>query len=226
MGAGHTDLHKAFAWRNWRLVRHDGTAGIVLPRSVLQAKGSEQWRKTVLQEGTFHSAVTLSNAGGWVFDDVHGQFVVALLALRRTTEPERNLTCSGPFRDRLAFEKHRAAKPMSVTAVEFFSWSDDASFPQLPADDSALRVFRKLRMHPRLDGRSVGRTDGRTDGRTTRQLHQSHRWRAIPVAELHATADKHRFVLDGGESARFRATSTPPTTSTGSYSTLEGPSGP
>ena len=45
MGAGYTDLYKAFAWRNWRLAREDGTAGIVLPRSALQSKGAEQWRK-------------------------------------------------------------------------------------------------------------------------------------------------------------------------------------
>ena len=29
LGAGYTDLYKAFAWRNWRLARQDGTAGIV-----------------------------------------------------------------------------------------------------------------------------------------------------------------------------------------------------
>ena len=238
LGAGRTDLYKAFAWRNWRLARQGGSAGIVLPRAALQTKGSEQWRKTVLQEGTFHSAVTLSNAGGWVFDDVHGQFVVALLALRRTTEPERNLTCSGPFRDRLAFEKHRAAKPMSVTAVEFFSWSDDVSFPQLPADDSALRVFRKLRMHPRLDGRSVGRSDGRTDhppaspvsqmesnpsrgtARHSRQAPlRARRRRVRPIqGDINATNDKHRLVLDAGRSARS-VSSTPQQTSTASSST-------
>ena len=166
MGSGYTDLYKAFAWRNWQLVRQGGAAGIVLPRSALQAKGCEQWRKAVLKEGTFGSAVTLLNTGGWVFDDVDGRYVVALLALRRTDDPDRCVAYGGPFRDRASLEEYCKGEPVSVAASEFSSWSDDASFPQLPADDRALGVFRKLRMSPRLDGRSVGRTVGRTDGRT------------------------------------------------------------
>ena len=59
MGAGRTDLYKAFAWRNWRLVRQVGAAGIVLPRSALLTKGSEQWRKAVFREGTFSSVVVM-----------------------------------------------------------------------------------------------------------------------------------------------------------------------
>ena len=73
----------------------------------MQTKGNEQWRKTVLQEGTFNSVVALLNAGGWVFDDVHGQYVVALVALRRTDDPNRSIAYSGPFRDRASFEAHR-----------------------------------------------------------------------------------------------------------------------
>ena len=244
MGAGHTDLYKAFAWRNWRLVRQEGAAGIVLPRSALQTKGSEQWRKTVLAEGTFSSAVTLLNTGGWVFDDVHGQYVVTLLALRRTDDPDRGVAYGGPFRDRRSFDKHRKGEPLSVTVSEFSSWSDDASFPQLPADDRALSVFRKLRESPRLVGRSVGRSVGRTDGRTTRQsavsqmesdpgrraarhrrqapLHPR-RWRVRAIqGDINATADKHRLILDGGRSVRS-VSSTPPVTSTASSLTQDGP---
>ena len=71
LGAGHTDLYKAFAWRNWHLVRSSGgVLGVVLPRGALQTKGSEEWRKTVLDEGTFSLVTVLLNSGGWVFDDV------------------------------------------------------------------------------------------------------------------------------------------------------------
>ena len=39
------------AWRNWRLSQAaTGLLESCLPRSALQTKGSEQWRKTVLAE--------------------------------------------------------------------------------------------------------------------------------------------------------------------------------
>ncbi len=33
IGSGHIDLYKAFAWRNWLLLRENGRAGVVLPRA-------------------------------------------------------------------------------------------------------------------------------------------------------------------------------------------------
>jgi hypothetical protein len=65
LGSGRTDLYKAFAWRNWQLIRQPGgLAGLVLPRTALQSKGSEQWRKTVVREGTFNHVTVLLNTGG------------------------------------------------------------------------------------------------------------------------------------------------------------------
>ena len=98
LGAGHTDLYKAFAWRNWQLIRQQhGIVGIVLPRTSLQTKGSEQWRKTVLNEGTFSDVTVLLNTGGWVFDDVHQQYSVGLCSLRKGTDHAGTLRLSGPY---------------------------------------------------------------------------------------------------------------------------------
>ena len=41
----------------------------------------------------------------------------------------------------------------SIPTDEFITWSDDASVPQLPAHLGVLRLYRKLRMHDRLNGR-------------------------------------------------------------------------
>ena len=82
LGSGYTDLYKAFAWRNWHLIRQStGRVGVVLPRGALQAKGSEQWRKVIVNEGTFSNIAVLLNSGGWVFDDVHFQYTVGLCSL-------------------------------------------------------------------------------------------------------------------------------------------------
>ena len=233
LGAGHTDLYKAFAWRNWHLVRPSGgVLGIVLPRGALQTKGSEEWRKTVLDEGTFSLVTVLLNSSGWVFDDVHGQYSVGLCSLRKGQSHVGTLAFNGPFSSLATYRAHRTVRPEPIPTVEFLSWTDDASLPQLPAHPGALRLFQKLRDQPRLDGRTTGQHSLSTmenpppAGRPQRHQRQApvhpRRWRVRPLAELHATADKHRFILDGGEYART-GNSTPPMTSTGSPSTQDSP---
>ena len=218
LGAGRTDLYKAFAWRNWHLIRaFTGRVGIVLPRTALQTKGSEQWRKAILSEGAFSNVAVLLNTGGWVFDDVHGQYTVGLCSLAKGIEHADDVTFSPPYSSRASYEAGRKSNPEIVPASEFASWSDDASFPQLPDHPGALKLFRKLRSHPRLDGRSDGRTDG-----PPASMHYR-RWRGRPLqGDLNATNDKHRFILDGGESVRSQ-NSTPRPTNPDSSSTAASP---
>ena len=224
LGSGYTDLYKAFAWRNWHLVRQaTGRVGVVLPRGALQAKGSEQWRNVIIDEGTFSNVAVLQNSAGWVFDDVHFQYTVGLCSLLKGVEHSDAVRFSGPYSSRPSFQRGRTSATEPVPTAEFLSWSDDASFPQLPDHPGALRLFRKMRMHPRMDGQ-VGRTDGRTDGPPASMHYR--RWRVRPLqGDLNATNDKHRFILDGGESARSR-NSTPQQTSTASSSTVASPSTP
>ena len=50
MGSGHPDLYKAFCWRFWFLAAKErGRIGVVLPRSVLAAKGSEEFRRVLFR---------------------------------------------------------------------------------------------------------------------------------------------------------------------------------
>ena len=152
LGAGDTDLYQAFCWRNWQLVRSDGTVGIVTPRAALQNKGCTAWRKTVLANGEFLDATTLLNTGQWIFDDVHRQYQVALLALRKSTYRTPEVPFVGPFSTRKQLAVSTAnGLTHTVSTTEFASWSDDAAFPQIPHQPDALRLFRKLRQHPRLD---------------------------------------------------------------------------
>ncbi|MXZ23465.1 MAG: hypothetical protein F4Y80_01140 [Caldilineaceae bacterium SB0665_bin_21] len=187
LGAGDTDLYQAFCWRNWQLVRSDGTVGIVTPRQALQNKGCATWRKTVLANGEFLDVTTLLNTGQWVFDDVHGQYQVALLALRKAQHNASEVTFTGPFSTKSHMITNLARRPHTVPAVEFMSWSENATFPQIPSRPGALRLFRKLRCHPRFDA-ALEECDCR-------------QWRASPIRELDATADKKFFELDDGTSA-------------------------
>ena len=144
----------------------------------------------MLAHGEFLDATTLLNTGQWVFDDVHGQYQVALLALRKATRTHSTtqVTFAGPYatRQQLATSTVRDLTH-TVSTTEFASWSDDATFPQIPHQPGALRLFRKLRQHPRFDA--------------TPEQCVYRRWRLTPVVEMHATADKRNFLPDDGASA-------------------------
>jgi hypothetical protein len=173
MGTGDPDLYKAFCWRFWYLTRDDGTVGAVLPRSALSAAGSASWRETVLAEGAFIDVTLLVNDDYWVFDDVHEQYVFSLTSLRRGDRHAGLIHLSGPYASLSAYQSAREQKAVEIPVAEFRGWSEGASFPLLPTEES-LDVFLKLREHPSLGASQLG-------------------WIARPVRELDATNDKQFF---------------------------------
>jgi hypothetical protein len=177
MGSGDPDLYKAFAWRFWHLARQGGAVGIVLPRSALAATGSAPWREEILDGGGFSDVTLLVNNRKWVFEDVHAQWTVALLGLRKGARFAGCVRMRGPYRNLAEFraevERNEAAEfPVS----EFRTWMSGSAFPLLPTTRSG-DVFRKMRAHPRFDD-------------------PTQPWRARPVRELDATLDKKHMELD------------------------------
>ena len=51
LGAGDTDLYKAFAWANLNVARSGGLVGLILPRSATSDAGMAGWRKSLLDFG-------------------------------------------------------------------------------------------------------------------------------------------------------------------------------
>lgn len=149
MGTGDPDVYKAFCWRYWHLVRENGAVGVVLPRSALAVKGSREWRETVLDRGAFADVTLLLNKGRWVFDVVHPQYTVGLVSIRKASAGALRLR--GPYDSRQHYEAGVRRAPAAIPVDEFLKWSDSAALPSIPSD-AALRVFRKMRSHPRLDG--------------------------------------------------------------------------
>lgn len=125
------------------------------------------------------------NAGGWLFDDADTRKTIGLVSIRKGVEFTGLVSLRGPFSSLTAFTLGVEAKSAQFPVEEFRTWSEGAAFPLLPSADAAT-VFAKLRRHPRLDGRDERERE--RDLRTT--------WRARPVTEFHATADKHLFELD------------------------------
>ncbi len=142
LGAGDTDLFQAFAWRFYRLVREGDYLGIVLPRSAVQGKGLEKWRKTVLQEGNFSDITILKNSEGWVFDDVTPQYSIALCSIEKG-EGGVGIQFRGPYDDLATYLAGLEIEYEPIPIDEFLGWSATAAFPDIP--EGALGVFRKLK---------------------------------------------------------------------------------
>lgn len=145
MGTGDPDLYKAFAWRYWHLLRHDGRVGIVLPRSALSAKGSTKWRQSLLAEGGLEHVTILTNRGGWVFDEAEHRYTIALNVLHRR-EGEPDLHLYGPYDNHADYAAGMASDGVRVPLEEFRSWTPTSSLPLLASEDIA-DVFRKMRRH-------------------------------------------------------------------------------
>lgn len=154
MNEGNADLYKAFCWRFWHLVREEGRVGVVLPRTTLSGKGSSLWRQTVLEQGDFDDLVLLLNNRRWVFPEVHPQYTIALVTIRKGDTLGR-LRLGGPYRSEADY-RSGVADPRSVVPTgEFTTWSTNASLPLLPSAES-ITVFRRLRKHPSLGERTGG----------------------------------------------------------------------
>ena len=182
LGTGDVDLYKAFSWRFWQLLRANGRMGVVFPRSLINAKGSGPWRSQVLEAGEFVSAITLANTRKWVFPEVDSRYSVVLLCIRKLDEPlEVPVWIAGPFHSLQEFKRGRDDLG-AVSASGLRSWSETASFPLLP-DNESVAVFTALRVHPRLDSGAS--------------------WRFRPVAEFHATNDRKTFDAGGAGDGRW-----------------------
>jgi hypothetical protein len=172
MGAGDADLYKAFVWRFWDLTREQtGEIGVVLPRSALSAKGSEEFRKSMLKQDAGMDCCFLVNNGGWVFDGVHPQYTISLTNVSKAGDKSGRILLRGPFANRKDFDKGSDVEPDPVTAKQVLQWNDSASLPLLPSAES-LGVFLQLRKSPRLDAEIPGS------------------WIFRPATDLHATGDK------------------------------------
>jgi len=145
IGSGHIDLYKAFAWRNWQLLRPGGRLGAVLPRAAFTGSGTEAWRRDVLEQGTFADVCVVTNTGQWVFGGVDGRYTIAFTAITRSDAAETLALC-GPFHSRAEFDAGRHELAV-IPKGEFLGWTSTAMFPLLP-DPDAARIFRLMRQQP------------------------------------------------------------------------------
>ncbi|WP_049936335.1 Eco57I restriction-modification methylase domain-containing protein [Haloplanus natans] len=175
MGTGDPDTYKAFSWRFWALTKTGGHSGVVLPRSVFSAAGSEEIRRKLLDEGIVRDLTFLVNNRHWVFSAVHPQYTIALLSFEKTEPTEKDvLSIRGPFPSKESFDKGRESPPHTFSIERAKNWTGSAAFPLLPPTPESGDVFEVLTDNPSLNRDAPDE------------------WRARPNTELHATNDKKK----------------------------------
>jgi hypothetical protein len=146
IGSAHLDLFATFAWRNWQLLRRDGKCGIVLPRTAHTGSSLSDWRKNIIENGTFDLVTFLVNTSGWIFDGVHGQYGVGLTIFSKTKSS--TISLAGPFSNKQDFISNDV-NSNQITKLEFLSWSPTAAFPMLPTVES-VSILLQMRKNPCL----------------------------------------------------------------------------
>ena len=181
MGTGDPDLYKAFCWRFWHLTAADGGhIGVVLPRSALAAKGSEEFRQTIFDEAARVDVTMLVNNRQWVFPEVHPQYSIGLVCVKHGEPEKESIYLRGPYATEAKFFEGVVKEPAAFYSTDVLDWNDSASLPLLPTEES-VDVFAQLRREPRLD------------------WNVTDQWRARPDRELDATNEKPLMDLESEE---------------------------
>lgn len=175
-GGGDADLFKAFAERFMYLVRSGGSLGCILPRQLLGGAGSFPLRRQFFNHWVIDSADVLWNRRVWAFPSVFHRTRMTLLAAEKREPNDPVIPSAGPLDDEKTFRRARELR-VSFPLTELAEWSGTLELPSLP-DAAAGAVFMKMMQQPRFDS-------------------PSRHWRAIPYAELHATADSDLYNEDG-----------------------------
>ena len=170
IGSGDPDLSEIFAWRFFQLVGPSGAFGVVLPRSVFMSAGTDKWREQLLRGGEVRELMTLTNAGGWVFDDAEHRYTIALLSYQKTGVAGDVVLLRGPYRSLQGYIAGRKGEGATLRTEDILAWTPGAGIPLLPSE-AAVGVYRKMRSHPAFTS-------------------EAQPWRVRTYNELHATHDR------------------------------------
>ena len=242
LGSGQTDLYKAFSWANLELARPGGRIGVVLPRTAVSDAGMSKWRLRVTQiedqpdlslSLSLRIAVlTLINHKGWVFDEVHNSYTVALVTVTRSSpSPPASTPLNGRSTGWTGATRPRSSRSASTTLELNPGGGLEAHLAEphvavYPGPASSREHYRDLlRAGPELvpvaefcrwsDSVAFPQVPSRAAFRVWRKMKQHPRFDGSDLASDRAPGGG---VADGG-SGRSRATSTQRTIGTASSAT-------
>ena len=176
---GDPNLFHIFSWRFIQLLRDGGRTGVALPRGAMTTSALFDWRKHVLNTGSFESVVFGINNRNWLFDKIHGQTEVALVVI--SMDRKGLLRFTRRFNERDDFVENRDDLTQ-MPRQELESLSKDLVPPVFSARQGG-NIFSRFYEHPRIE-----------------QLGPALKF--SPTNEMHGTKQKPLFdfsssVLDG-----------------------------
>ena len=149
LNAAEPDLYKAFSWRFWKCISDDGgKAGLVLPRSVFNALGSQGFRTSLFEKADDLKITTLVNTGRWVFD-MEPRYTVSLVNFTRVKKGSGHLYLSGPFSNKKTFDLN-GNQFAKIEIADLLTWTPSFSIPIFPTA-SSIDTFLKIRKSPQLN---------------------------------------------------------------------------
>ncbi len=148
IGRGVADYYKAFAWRFRSLLAEDGSFGVVLPRGAVSGASMADWRDQMMRTGMFRAITHLVNRGHWVFDDVHQQYRVNLVAYKAGTDSIETAV-NGQYTNLASFNLSEQLDKFMLSRDELGEISPILAYPSLPRP-GVESVFRKFLLHKRV----------------------------------------------------------------------------
>ncbi|ELY53647.1 hypothetical protein C491_20946 [Natronococcus amylolyticus DSM 10524] len=149
LGSGDPDLYQAFSWQFWRLIKTDSHLGVVLPREAFLSKGSESFRRHILESGKISDITFILNNRQWAFEEVHPQTTIGLFSARKDSPSEDTwVPIRGPYPSREAFDDGVQHEPHYFELRDVLDWTETASFPLLPPNPGAIEAFDQIQQSP------------------------------------------------------------------------------
>jgi len=149
LGSGDPDLYQAFSWRFWSLLRSDGYMGVVLPREAFLSKGSESFRRHLLENGVLTDLTFIRNNRQWAFEKVHPQTTIGLSSAKKEQpSDDSTVPIRGPYASREQFDEGVKQEPYRFILEEVFSWTETASLPLLPPASGSIEAFDRIQQAP------------------------------------------------------------------------------
>ncbi|TAH35593.1 MAG: hypothetical protein EYC70_13125 [Planctomycetota bacterium] len=162
MNTGHPDLFRAFTVRFFALVSDEGgRVGVVLPGDAFKIKGGSGIRAQIRSLCSNVDVQLLTNKGEWVFDDVDGRKLIALVTARVSRERGEVTYGLPPECHYLEEWKRRAPEQSFIVRDSWLvEYSPSLVIPTLPSVSGGQVVDQlmkspPLRSHPELRVRRV-----------------------------------------------------------------------
>lgn len=149
MNTGHPDLFRAFTYRTFELACVGGRIGIVLPGDAFKIAGAQKIRELLDSQSERLELQLLTNKSEWVFDDIHGQKLIAFVSAKKGNTTFCHYTLWQEFHS-LRSWINRSEKQKVVLAEDWLRrYSDSLIVPILPTTEAFSVIDTYLR-HPRI----------------------------------------------------------------------------